>query len=393
MQEESLVFCGFCGLMDPPKESAYTAVNEAKRAGIVLIMITGDQKDTALAIARRLHIASTEDKVMTGEELDSLKGVALQNKIMRSRVFARVNPKHKGLIVETFQRSGLVVAMTGDGVNDAPALKKADIGVAMGSGTDVAKNVSDIVVTDDDLSTIVAAVREGRRIFANIKKTVAFYLATNLGEVLSILFVTLFMPQALFLTSTQLLWINLITDSFPVLALGAEKAEKDIMERSPERAEKTIFQPSFLLPVLIFGLLQAVMTVAVFAFSLSRWGNDEARTIAMLSMSFSELFYAFHVRTERTSIFGKKFFENKLLLFTVFLAGALSVLLCRVPFLASVFGLTPLSFPTIALLVALSLLLVPLGELYKWGLRKKGKVSIKRFFGERRAGMKTSEGT
>lgn len=393
MQEESLVFCGFCGLMDPPKESAYTAVNEAKRAGIVLIMITGDQKDTALAIARRLHIASTEDKVMTGEELDSLKGVALQNKIMRSRVFARVNPKHKGLIVETFQRSGLVVAMTGDGVNDAPALKKADIGVAMGSGTDVAKNVSDIVVTDDDLSTIVAAVREGRRIFANIKKTVAFYLATNLGEVLSILFVTLFMPQALFLTSTQLLWINLITDSFPVLALGAEKAEKDIMERSPERAEKTIFQPSFLLPVLIFGLLQAVMTVAVFAFSLSRWGNDEARTIAMLSMSFSELFYAFHVRTERSSIFGKKFFENKLLLVTVFLAGALSVILCRIPFLASVFGLTPLSFPTIALLVALSLLLVPLGELYKWGLRKKGKVSIKRFFGERRAGMKTSEGT
>lgn len=369
--EENLVFCGFCGMMDPPKESAYGAIEKCGKAGITLIMITGDQKNTALAIAKRLKIASSAREVMTGEELDSLRGQALEDRICASRVFARVSPKHKELIVRVLQKHGKTVAMTGDGVNDAPALKRADIGVAMGSGTDVAKNVSDMVVADDDLSTIVSAVKEGRRIFSNIGKTVAFYLATNLGEVLSILFVTLMMPQYFFLNSTQLLWINLITDSFPVLALGAEKAEKDSMSRPPIRAEKKMFSFSFFFPVVVFGILQSMVTIGVFVFFLQRGGNEVASGAAMLSMSFTELFHSFNVRTEKKSVLGKNLFENKILLLTVFCAALISILLFVVPPLRNIFSLAALSVKQFLLIAVTSLFILPAGELYKFVIRNR----------------------
>lgn len=369
-KEEGLTFLGFAGLLDPPKKSAFTSVKHLKRAGILPVMITGDTKETALAVAKSLAIASKESEVLTGEELSSLSGEELKKRILSCRVFARVEPSHKGIIVETFQKEGFTVAMTGDGVNDAPALKKADIGVAMGSGTDVAKSVSDIVLEDDDLSTVVKAVREGRRIFSNVKRTVGFYLATNLGEVLSILFLTLFLPQITFLTSTQLLFINLVTDSFPVLAFSAEKAEKDALSRPPERAEKAIFRPSFLLPVAFFGVIQAAATSAVFLVFLKE-DLPLARTAAMLTMSFFELVYAFHQRTDRESILGKKFFENKVLLLTVLAAALLSVAICEVPFLAGVFDLTPLSGGQILLCFLLSLAILPMSELYKLLLRRR----------------------
>lgn len=380
--ERELIFIGFCGMFDPPKKSAFSAVKSCKDAGITMIMITGDQKDTALAIAKRLKIASCENEVVTGDELDALGGEDRRRKILSSRVFARVCPEHKGMIVEAFQREGKTVAMTGDGVNDAPALKRADIGVAMGSGTDVSKNVSDMVVADDDFSTIVTAVAEGRRIFSNIRKTVAFYLATNLGEVLSILVVAFFFPRAIFLTSTQLLWINLITDSFPVLALGAEKAEKDLMTRKPERAERKIFSAEFFVPVVIFGILQAITTVSVFLVCTDLFGNGIGRSAAMLSMSFSELFYAFTVRTERVGVFGKNFFENKILILTVSIASVLGILLCSVPFLANIFSLETLSFKMIGALFLTSFAVVPIGEIYKLAVRKKlkkNKKSLKKY--------------
>lgn len=373
--EENLVFSGVCGMLDPPKEGAAEAVKICKEAGINMIMITGDQKDTAFAVVKRLKIAFVSSDIVTGGELDELSGKALERRILSSKVFARVNPEHKSLIVGVLQKNNKVVAMTGDGVNDAPALKKAEIGVAMGSGTDVTKSVADMVITDDNFSTIVKAVAEGRRIFANIRKTVAFFLATNLSEVMAILAITLFLPECCFLNSTQLLWINLVTDSFPVFALGVERAERDIMKLPPKRAEKEIFSLRFFLPVIIFGIIQSLISVGIFVYFLKNFGNEQACTAAMLSMSFTELFYAFNVKTERESIMGKKFLDNKILLMTVGAGGLLTVLLSVLPVFRAAFGLTTLNIAQWGIIFMCSAFIIPLGEVYKFILRLKRKSS------------------
>ena len=283
-------------------------------------------------------------------------------------MFARVTPRHKNAIVCAIRQNGGVVAMTGDGVNDAPGIKNADIGIAMGSGTDVTKNASDMVITDDNFTTIVAAVREGRRIFANIKKTICFFLATNLAEVLAVLIASLAFPGAEFLRSTQLLWINLITDSFPVLALGCERADGYDMTRPPERAERAIFSRATVFSVLFFGLYMTAASVAVFAVALHIWGNQTASTVTFLVISFLELFHAFNIRSERASAF-KGFFANKVLLITVAAGVAVNIALCAVPPLSAAFALAPLSALQWGIVAALSLSVVPVGELYKLGIK------------------------
>lgn len=341
-EECNLTFIGLLGMADALKEGAGDAVEECKRAGVSTVMITGDHVRTAFSIAKKLNIASDESEVMTGRQLDTLTDDELDAAVARCKVFARVSPKHKNVIVKSLQRSGKVVAMTGDGINDAPSIKSADIGIAMGiSGTDVTKSASDMVITDDNFTTIVSAVREGRRISSNIKKTIQFFLSTNLAEVLAILVASLFLFKFDFLLSTQLLWLNLITDSFPVLALGMERADDGVMTRPPERAEKSLFSKSSLCAIAFFGLYIAAATIGVFVIALNIWGNETATTMTFMTISFLELFQSFNVRSGRGSAF-KGFFSNKILLATVAGGVILNVLLCVTP-LSNAFGLVKLN--------------------------------------------------
>ncbi len=372
LKEEGLTYLGLCGMSDGLKPGAREAVEECKRAGITPVMITGDHAKTALAVARQAGIAEREEQVMTGEQLDRLPPGRLSGEVGRCTVFARVTPRHKNAIITALRSRGGVVAMTGDGVNDAPALKSADIGIAMGSGTDVTKNASDMVITDDNFTTIVSAVREGRRIFSNIKKTVCFFLATNLAEVLAVFVAALAFPGVTFLRSTQLLWINLITDSFPVLALGCERIDDGAMSRPPQRAERAMFSRQAMSGVLFFGLYMTAATLGLFVASLRVWGGGAACTMTFLAMSFLELFHALNTRSERASAF-RGLSQNKVLLATVAAGVAVNVLLCVVPPFASAFSLTPLSGVQWAIVAALSLSVVAVGEIYKSVLRFKAR--------------------
>ncbi len=366
--EERLIFLGLCGLIDPPKRGVKEAVSECRRAGITPVMITGDHKDTAFAIAARLGIASREEEIVTGEELDGMTEEERARAIPRGRVFARVTPAHKSQIVQGLQEAGCVVAMTGDGVNDAPGIRAADIGVAMGSGTDVTKNAADMVIADDNFATIVTAVREGRHVFSNIKKTIRFFLATNLAEVLSILAVTLLFYRLEFLTATQLLWINLITDSLPVLSLGAEREDSDIMRRPPSKAGD-LFGRRSLLSVLFYGLFQTAAVLFAFLFSAARYGNAAAVSITFFVLSFTELFHAFNIRSETGSAFGKDFFRSRALLLTVAAGIAVNLLLGAVPLFCAAFSLEALSAGQWLFVFACSFAVVPAGEIYKGCLR------------------------
>lgn len=373
IDEDGLTFIGLCGMADGLKAGVKDAVEECRTAGVSTVMITGDHVRTAYSIAKKLNIASSYDEVMTGEQLDALTESERDEKIENCRVFARVSPKHKNIIVQSLQRRGKVVAMTGDGINDAPSIKSADIGIAMGlSGTDVTKNASDMVITDDNFTTIVSAVREGRRISANIRKTIQFFLSTNLAEVFAILIASLFLFKFDFLLSTQLLWLNLITDSFPVLALGMEKEDGDAMRRPPEKAEKSLFSKSSMFSILFYGLYMTAATVGVFAIALGAWGNGTATTMTFMTISFLELFQAFNIRSERQSVFKHGIFSNKILLFTVLAGVGVNVLLCVTP-LAAAFSLTPLSAVQWLIVFGLSLSVIPVGEIYKFALRSVGR--------------------
>ena len=354
--ETKLDFLGLAALFDPPREGANEGAKEAveacRRAGVRTVMITGDSPATALAVAKELSIASSREEVMTGEELDASGNNA--QAIGRCRVFARVSPKHKLAIVKALQKGGEVVAMTGDGVNDAPSVKAADIGVAMGSGTDVTKNAADMVLGDDNFSAIVRAVEEGRGVFFNVRRTIDFFLATNLAEVLAVLLATLFLWKFEFLTSTQLLWINLITDSLPVLALGVERTV-GVMERPPVRADDILSRRS-LISIAFYGGVQTALVLLVFGIGIALWGNAVASSCAFLTLSLLELFHAFNVR-------GGVF--NRALIATELLGVLSTVLLAALPPLARLFGLAALPLPAWALVAAASLLILPAGRLWR----------------------------
>lgn len=376
LTEEGLTFLGLCGMMDGLKEGVAEAVGQCKEAGITTVMITGDSPATALAIAKKAGIAYNSSQVFTGEQLDGMTKPQLKEAIKRGRVFARVSPKHKNIIVKLKQAQGEVVAMTGDGVNDAPPVKSADIGIVMGSGTEVTKSVADMVIADDNFTTIVGAVREGRRISSNIKKTIQFFLSTNLAEVLAIMLVTFAFIGCDFLLSTQLLWINLITDSFPVLALGVEKGLGDDMKHPPERAEKSLFSRSSMLSVLFSSLYITGVTVAAYTFTLFNYGNEAATTVAFLTLSFAELFHAFNVRSGKRSAFAGML-SNKVLLATVLAGVAVNVGLCFSP-LASAFGIASIPAQLWGLVFGASLSVVLFCEIYKLIVRllSRGEKSV-----------------
>ncbi len=340
--ERNLTFVGLIGMIDPPREGVKEAVQSCKKAGIKTVMITGDHILTAKAIAKELGILGNNDLAITGKELDKISKSELEKNISKYSVFARVSPEHKVRIVEAFQKTGAVVAMTGDGVNDAPALKKADIGIAMGkNGTDVAKNAADMILADDNFVTIVEAVKQGRNIFDNIKKAVHFLISTNIGEIVTI-FMGLLLGLKSPLLAIQLLWINLVTDSLPAIAIGLESPDKNIMNQKPRNSRKSIFADGLWSKIILEGIMLGMLTLVAFSVGNNLYGLEVGRTMAFVAMAMLELVHSFNVKSEK-SIFKVGILENKYLIGAFILGTLLQVVVVMVPALANVFSLVPLN--------------------------------------------------
>ena len=377
--ENNLTFVGLIGMIDPPREGVKEAVKTCKTAGIKTVMITGDHLETAKAIAKDLGILNNGEKAITGQELDKMTQEQLEKNIKEYSVFARVTPEHKVRIVKAWQRNGAVVAMTGDGVNDSPALKNANIGIAMGkNGTDVAKNAADIILTDDNFVTIVEAVKQGRNIYDNIKKAVHFLLSTNIGEIVTI-FVGLILGLKSPLLAIQLLWINLVTDSLPAIALGLEKPEKDIMQRKPIDSKKGIFANGLWNKIILEGTMIGVLTLVAFSIGNKYYTLEVARTMAFLSIGFLELIHSINVKNEK-SIFEAGLFENKYLVGSFVLGIFVQAIVVVVPAFAKVFEVVPLSLTQWIITIAISILPIPVIELQKKIDSKNEVNQNKRYF-------------
>ena len=370
--EQQLTFVGLTGMIDPIRPEVKPAIDRCRTAGIRPIMITGDHKDTAVAIARQLGIISGPQQAITGAELNQMDDNQLAENINRYGVYARVQPEHKVRIVTAWKKHGCVTAMTGDGVNDAPSIKAADIGVGMGiTGTDVTKNVADMVLADDNFATIVKAVEEGRRIYANIRKAIQFLLASNLSEVLGIFLATL-MGFTL-LKPVHLLFINLITDCFPALALGLEEAEPGSMHRPPRKTTDGIFAGGLGFDVVYQGILISVITLISYiighwieggVLEIPKGISPDGMTMAFLTMSMCEIFQSFNMRSQRGSIFKLKT-HNKVLWGAMLGSFVLTALILEVPFIANLFGFTPIDWNEYLIAVALAITVIPIVELIK----------------------------
>ena len=372
--EKGLIFEGLIGMIDPPRKGVKEAVLACRRAGIKTVMITGDHITTAKAIAKDLEILRGRELAITGQELDKIPDSKLEKEIMNYSVFARVTPEHKVRIVKAFQKTGAVVAMTGDGVNDAPALKKSDIGIAMGrKGTDVAKNAADMILNDDNFVTIVDAVKQGRNIFDNIKKAIHFLIATNIGEIVTI-FVGLLLGVKSPLLAVQLLWVNLVTDSLPAIALGLEPPEKDIMNRPPRDSRKSIFADGLMGKIVVEGFMIGMFTILAFFIGNRYYGIEVARTMAFISLGMLELIHSFNVKSEE-SIFKVGLFENKYLVGAFLLGTVLQLGIVFVPTLAEIFKLTQLNTTQWLITIAISIAPIIIVELQKkFNELKFGKV-------------------
>ncbi|MCI7624581.1 MAG: cation-translocating P-type ATPase [Clostridiales bacterium] len=378
--EHELCFIGLTGMIDPVRPEVKAAIDECRRAGIRPIMITGDHKDTAVAIARELGIIDDASQAIEGRELNRLSDDELDRVIDKYSVYARVQPEHKVRIVSSWRRRGMITAMTGDGVNDAPSIKSADIGVGMGiTGTDVTKNVADMVLSDDNFATIVDAVGEGRRIYDNIRKTIQFLLASNMSEVVGV-FVATLMGFTL-LNPVHLLFINLITDCFPALALGLERGEPDIMDRPPRKASDGIFAGGLGVGIAYQGVLIAVITLASYIighcmevghFAWPHGISDDGMTMAFLTMNMCEILHSFNMRSQRRSIFTLPG-HNKLLWVAMLAALALTTIVLEVPAIAAAFGFTPVDWNEYAVALGLAILVIPIVELVKLFQRRAGK--------------------
>lgn len=371
--EQQLTFVGLTGMIDPVRPEVKPAIDLCRTAGIRPVMITGDHKDTAVAIARQLGIISGPQQAMTGSELDQMDDNELAENINRYGVYTRVQPEHKVRIVNAWKKHGCVTAMTGDGVNDAPSIKAADIGVGMGiTGTDVTKNVADMVLADDNFATIVKAVEEGRRIYANIRKAIQFLLASNLSEVLGIFLATL-MGFTL-LQPVHLLFINLITDCFPALALGLEEAEEDSMKRPPRKTSDGIFAGGLGVDVIYQGALISIITLISYiighwieggVLEIPKGISPDGMTMAFLTMSMCEIFQSFNMRSQRGSIFKLKT-HNKVLWGAMLGSFVLTTLILEVPFIANLFGFTPIDWNEYLIAIALAVTVIPIVELVKF---------------------------
>jgi Ca2+-transporting ATPase len=367
--ERDLVLLGFVGLMDPPREEARAAVDQCKTAGIVPVMITGDHPLTAKAIAQRLGIQELDGSVLTGEELGRLSAEELRTRVDQIRVYARVAPEQKLKIVMALQERGELVAMTGDGVNDAPALKRADIGIAMGiSGTDVAKEASAMILLDDNFATIVRAIREGRRIYDNIRRFVRYAVTTNSGEIWT-MFLAPLVGLPIPLLPIQILWINLVTDGLPGLALTAEPEESNIMSRPPRPPQESIFARGLGLHVLWVGPLMAALALGIQAWSLAT-NATHWQTMVFTGLCLSQLAHVLAIRSERESLFSLGLFSNASLFGAVTLTFALQMATIYVPALNSVFKTAPLSLTELAITLAIAAVVFVAVEVEKWVRRR-----------------------
>ena len=362
--EKDMVFVGLIGMIDPPREGVKEAIKTCFRAGIKTVMITGDHIATAKAIAKDLGILKVGDKAITGTELDKINQDDLERNIASYSVFARVTPEHKVRIVKAWQRAGAVVAMTGDGVNDSPALKNADIGIAMGkNGTDVAKNASDMILTDDNFVTIVEAVKQGRNIYDNIKKAVHFLIATNIGEIVTI-FMGLVLGLKTPLLAIQLLWINLVTDSIPAIALGLEPAETDIMKRKPRGVKKGLFADGLWSQIILEGIMIGMLTLFAFSIGNNLYNVEIGRTMAFVSLGLLELIHCFNIKSEQ-SILKIDIFDNKYLIASFILGTLIQIIVVIVPLFSKIFSLVPLNGTQWWYTIAISILPIPIMEIQK----------------------------
>ena len=376
--EQELCFMGLCGMIDPVRPEVVDAIAECREAGIRPIMITGDHIDTAVAIAKELGILTDGSEAITGAQLNEMSDEEFEQKFKNISVYARVQPEHKTRIVNAWRKAGYVTAMTGDGVNDAPSIKSADIGVGMGiTGTDVTKNVADMVLADDNFATIVGAVEEGRRVYGNIRKAIQFLLGSNMSEVLSIFFATIL--GFTILEPVHLLWINLVTDCFPALALGMEKAEPDVMRRRPRDAKAGIFAGGMGFDIAYQGFFVTLLImISYFIGHFIETGvweitnSADGTTMAFLTMSMAEIFHSFNMRSQRGSIFTLGT-HNKALIFAAVGSLIATTLVCEVPFLANAFDFTAVDFNEYLIAIALGACIIPLVELVKLIQRKIGK--------------------
>ncbi|MBE5731315.1 MAG: cation-translocating P-type ATPase [Clostridiales bacterium] len=375
--ERDLCFVGLTGMIDPVRPEVMAAIVDCKTAGIRPVMITGDHLDTAVAIAKQLGIITSSDEAITGAMLDDISDERLANEIEKYSVYARVQPEHKVRIVNAWRAKGKVTAMTGDGVNDAPSIKNADIGIGMGiTGTDVTKNVADMVLADDNFATIVAAAEEGRRIYDNVRKSIQFLLASNLSEVLAI-FAAMLMGFTI-LEPVHLLWINLITDTFPALALGMEKAEDDIMSRPPRNSSDGIFAGGMLWDVLLQGTAVAIITVVAYFvghyMEAGVWeiaASEDGITMAFLALSMAEIFHSFNMRSRHKSVFRNK--HNKFIWMATAASFIATTLVIYVPPFAAAFGFEAISLAEYAVAIGLAACIIPFVELTKLIQRMSAK--------------------
>ena len=376
--EKDLTYLGLSGMIDPVRPEVKAAIEECRGAGIRPIMITGDHKDTAVAIGMELGIISDASQAITGAQLDEISDKEFQDRITDFSVYARVQPEHKVRIVKAWKAKGMITAMTGDGVNDAPSIKSADIGIGMGiTGTDVTKNVADMVLADDNFATIVSAVEEGRRIYANMRKAIQFLLASNLAEVLAIFFAT--MIGFTILQPVHLLWINLITDCFPALALGLEKIEPDIMKRKPRDPKEGIFAGGMGFDVFFQGLIVTVLVLISYVvghrIESGVWAfvnSPDGTTMAFLTLSMVEIFHSLNMRSRRGSIFTLHS-HNKFLYGAMIISLILTTVVIEVPFIAAAFKFTPIDLEEYAVALGLAVLIIPIMEVVKAIQRKLEK--------------------
>lgn len=375
--EGDLIFIGLTGMIDPARPEVKAAIEECRSAGITPIMITGDHKDTAVAIAMQLGIIEDASSAITGAQLDEISDEEFAERVTEFRVYARVQPEHKTRIVNAWRAKGMITAMTGDGVNDAPSIKSADIGVGMGiTGTDVTKNVADMVLADDNFATIVSAVSEGRRIYDNIRKAIQFLLGSNLSEVLSIFTATIL--NFTILKPVHLLFINLVTDSIPALALGLEKPERDIMKRKPRDSKEGVFAGGMGFDCFYQGALVTILTLASFFIGefleTGHWvfyntpESGEGMTMAFLTMSMCEIFHSFNMRSQRGSVLGMAFSQksHNIVLYGAMVASlVLTTAIIEIPFLANAFEFQPLDAKAYVISIGLAILVIPMVEIVK----------------------------
>ncbi len=365
IEETSFVFLGICGLQDSPRPEIADAVKKCRKAGMRPVMITGDYKDTAFAIAKKVGIAKDISEVLSGEEIDALSDEEFSKIVETKCVFARVSPTHKVRIVQALKENGHIVAMTGDGVNDAPSLKKADIGIGMGkTGTDVTKDVADIIITDDNFATIIVAVEEGRKIYSNIQKTVKYLFSANMAEILALFFITILLPGMTFLLPVQILFVNIITDSLPAIALGVEPVEKEIMAEKPRRKKDNLFSDGIGVSIVVLGAIQTILTMGAYLFGLLLYNEPVAITMAFYTLNIIQLFYMFTARTKE-SCFKSNPFKNKFFTLSLLLGFGLLILMACTGF-GQILQLEKLDFSCWLVVFVLSLSIIFIGELYKF---------------------------